>query len=89
MRIIDNIFSNLYKYTDPKEPITVTLGETDGKITLEFKNRIKKNSTDVESNRIGLKSSAKLAAALGVGFECGERGAYYFTNLALPAGSES
>ena len=84
MRIIDNVFSNLYKYSDRAEPITVSLGEASDRITVEFKNKIKKNSTDVESNRIGLKSSAKLASTLGVGFECGECGAYYVTKLTLP-----
>ena len=70
MRVIDNLFSNIYKYADENRPITVAAGMPgNGKISIAIKNYIKENSSDTESNRIGLKTCKKLCEALGIGFE--------------------
>ena len=84
MRIIDNIFSNFYKYADPEEPIGITVSQRGGTIELEFVNRIKQDGGEVESNRIGLKSCAKLATVLGLGFVCSTEDERYLTRITFP-----
>ena len=84
MRIIDNVFSNLCKYSDENEPIKINLSQEENFIVIEFKNRIKKSSDDVESNRIGLKSCSKLAGQIGIEFESGASGEYYSSVLKIP-----
>lgn len=83
-RIIDNIFSNLYKYSDASEPIKIPVGISDGELTVSFINKIKQSADDVESNRIGLKTCSKIAALLGVRFEYGEDGGYYRSTISFP-----
>lgn len=87
-RIIDNIFSNLYKYADPAESIKIPVIITDGEITLSFVNKIKQSAGDVESNGIGLKTCSKIAALLGIRFEYGENDGAYRSVISLPIKSE-
>ena len=61
MRIVDNIFSNIYKYADIDEKISVGLKASEKTLSILIKNKIKKNKEDVESNGIGLKTWARLA----------------------------
>lgn len=62
-RIFDNIFSNIKKYAS-KEMIVVTMCVSQGKLTICFKNKKKKDATKEESTRIGLKSVEKMMKAL-------------------------
>lgn len=68
MRLIDNIFSNLHKYSDPERPITVGVGVEGERLLLTVENRIAKYSRTAESNGIGLKTCVKLAELLDIGF---------------------
>ena len=69
MRIVDNVFSNLYKYAEKSEPIYVSMiGERDS-LTFECKNTVAKDISRVESNGIGLKTCSRLAKFLSAGFE--------------------
>ena len=71
MRVIDNLFSNIYKYADKEQPITVAAGLTvHGRLTVAIRNFTVTPSGEAESNRIGLKTCKKLCDALGAGFEC-------------------
>ena len=70
MRVVDNLFSNIYKYADTEKTITVAAGITaSGKVRIAIKNFIAKSADSKESNRIGLKTCKKLCDALGAGFE--------------------
>ena len=68
MRLIDNIFSNLHKYSDSERPITVSVGTEGGRISLTVENGIASGSRTAESNGIGLKTCVKLAELLDIGF---------------------
>ncbi|MBQ8528168.1 MAG: HAMP domain-containing histidine kinase [Clostridia bacterium] len=69
MRIVDNVFSNLYKYAEKSEPIYVSMiGERDS-LTFVCKNTVAKDISRVESNGIGLKTCSRLAKFLSAGFE--------------------
>ncbi len=69
IRIIDNIFSNLYKYADKSEPILISVGRVGDKAKISVENKIRRDEREVESNRIGLKTCAKLAENMGAEFE--------------------
>ncbi len=83
MRIIDNIFSNFYKYADKEHPVSLHLSKLGDVLVLKFTNRIKTDSTGVESNKIGLKSCARLAEFLTEGFEYKAEDGVYSTRMAL------
>ena len=72
MRIFENIFSNIFKYADKSRPVSILVevpkeGE-EKKIKLSFTNYISAENIGVERNGIGIRSSTKIAEALGIGF---------------------
>ena len=69
MRILDNIFSNLYKYSDKSYPVIIEVTQTDSEMCVRVSNRIATLVDKVESNKIGLKTCEKLAEYLGAKFE--------------------
>ncbi len=69
MRIVDNIFSNLYKYADKREPIEMYYYNEDGVFSVEFKNKIRHDGEIPESNGIGLKTCVRLASLIAESFE--------------------
>ncbi len=83
MRIIDNIFSNFYKYADKAEPILLHISKLGDVLVLKFTNKIKSDSSGVESNKIGLKSCDRIAELITEGFEYKAEEGYYYTRLAL------
>lgn len=83
MRIVDNIFSNLYKYADKSAPIEMTTEREDGCVTFTCKNRILKNPDGAESNGIGLKSCARLGSLITQGFDAKSVGDDFVVSLKL------
>ncbi|MBQ4091135.1 MAG: HAMP domain-containing histidine kinase [Clostridia bacterium] len=64
-RVIDNIFSNVSKYADVTAPIKIDV-DTDGKRAyLCFANKIRRDRSLPESNRIGLKTCGKIVEQMG------------------------
>ena len=61
MRIVDNIFSNIYKYAQKEEKISIEIRADSSLLYVSIRNKIKKNKEDVESNGIGLKTCQRLA----------------------------
>ena len=83
MRIIDNIFSNFYKYADKDYPVALSLSKLGDVLVLKFTNRISNDSVGVESNKIGLRSCDRLAEFLTEGFEYKAEDGIYSTRIAL------
>ena len=83
MRIIDNVFSNLYKYADMTRPIYLSFEESHGKLKIVFKNYVKQDTSHAESNKIGLKTSARLAELITNGFKFGMEDDKFVTRLYL------
>lgn len=88
MRIVDNVFSNMGKYADISYPINIVTVLKDDRMTVEFSNRIRKDTEGAESNGIGLKTCVRLASLVADGFEY-EKGEENFTcrlhlKIALP-----
>ncbi len=69
LRIVDNIFSNLYKYADENEPVSISISSLEKRVKISFNNKIKRDVKKVESNGIGLKTCSKLAEFMGAEFE--------------------
>ena len=88
MRIIDNIFSNLYKYADSEVPIEISVGRTERSATISFRNKIKHDTEGAESNGIGIKTCKRLAEFVLDGFEYKNDGEYYSTVLAIKMNKE-
>ena len=88
MRLIDNIFSNLHKYSDSERPITVSVGTESGRISLTVENGIASGSRTAESNGIGLKTCVKLAELLDIGFEYERLSDSYKTVITFPTKRE-
>ena len=88
MRIIDNIFSNIYKYADTSEPIFISVAREEKRVRVVFKNKIKKNTEGAESNGIGIKTCKRLAEFVLDGFDIENDGEYYKTTLLIKMDSE-
>ena len=65
MRIIDNLFSNIYKYADMDSPIELKIATTDSALVITLANKIPKSIDRTESSGIGLKTCGKIAEAIG------------------------
>ena len=88
MRLIDNIFSNLHKYSDPERPITVTAEAEGERVVLTVENGIAGNSRTAESNGIGLKTCVKLAELLDIGFKYEKQTDSFKSIISFPAKRE-
>lgn len=83
MRIIDNIFSNLYKYADPESPINILLSSEGDKVIFECRNKIRTDNFLTESNRIGLKTCERLAVFVADSFTYGAEDDSFTARLTL------
>ena len=87
-RIIDNLFSNIYKYADEKKPVAVAIGVRGQRVSLVIKNFVGDRKDQAESNKIGLKTCKKLSELLDIRFEYGTVGIIgsrsFYAKLELP-----
>lgn len=60
-RLFQNLFSNILKYGDKSEPVTLQISAEEDRCRIALSNAIKQNQTGIESNHIGLKSAEKIA----------------------------
>lgn len=82
MRIIDNIFSNIYKYADIEREVVVT-GSREGDFAIfEFSNTVLKSSK-AESSKVGLKTCKRLSEYILNGFEYGTEGDIFTLRFSL------
>lgn len=84
MRVIENIFSNIYKYADKGAPVSISVTYDGCGITLSFANGICDSDRKVESNHIGLKTCKKIAQLLGASFETVSDGTSFKASLTMP-----
>ena len=71
MRVVDNIFSNIYKYAESTSPVSFSADLTGGVLKITVQNAVKTVS-GAESNGVGLRTCSKICEALDVRFEYGE-----------------
>ena len=68
MRIIDNVFSNIGKYADREKPIEIKVEIGGDRVIMTFTNAISADASMAESNKIGLKTCAKIAELISSEF---------------------
>lgn len=83
-RLFDNLFSNIGKYADKKEPIIVNIGFNDNMIQIFLKNTINKEHPVVESTNIGVKTCQRIVELMRGEFFCSIDENYYITQIMLP-----
>ena len=64
-RIFNNIFSNILKYGDKSSPVRIMISRDTDELKMMFKNKVKIEHADIESNHIGLRSVEKMMSLLG------------------------
>jgi signal transduction histidine kinase len=84
VRIIDNVFSNIYKYADQKKTVKIEASADACQIKLAFSNSIASERELVESNGIGLKTCKKLAELIGAKFFSETLENKFYANITLP-----
>ena len=89
MRIVDNVFSNLYKYAEPDTPVEFSIRTQGGKLEVRIENKIKSYRDKAESNGIGLKTCMKMAESIGLGFDYGTKGDKFITEIRFPLVNEA
>ena len=60
-RLFQNLFSNILKYGDKSEAVTLQIFQEKDICRIRLSNAVKKDLTGIESNHIGLKSAEKIA----------------------------
>jgi hypothetical protein len=82
MRIVDNIFSNLYKYASKSEEVSIIGKKVDDLAVFEFKNTATRNA-GAESSKVGLKTCKRLSEYILNSFDYGEDGGIFTLTFSL------
>ena len=84
-RVFENLFSNIRKYADPKDPVMLAVHLQDGDLHVSVANTVNPsppNST--ESNRIGLRVCAVIMEQLNGTFRAGAENGVFTAQFTLP-----
>lgn len=82
-RILGNLFSNIIKYGNKKEPVQVNLTSDGSCMIISLTNTVKKDASKTESNRIGLKSVRKMLTLMDGKFEVNEEETLFCAKFTL------
>jgi signal transduction histidine kinase len=82
MRIVDNIFSNPYKYASIDEEVSIIGRRVDDLAVFEFKNVATRNA-GAESSKVGLKTCKRLSEYILNSFEYGEEDGIFTLTFSL------
>ncbi|MBR5315222.1 MAG: HAMP domain-containing histidine kinase [Firmicutes bacterium] len=83
-RLFDNIFSNIMKYGDSKEMVSIDARGEAGKISIEIANLVADSANKVESTKIGLKTCEKICSVFGGQFTYEEENQRFSVKVILP-----
>lgn len=83
-RIFNNIFSNILKYGDKKETVAITGNLQNQHLQITLSNSVKQNFAGIESNKIGLKSVAKMMKMLHGEINVSEENKQFIVKLTFP-----
>lgn len=83
-RMFNNLFSNILKYGDSREPVFVKAEADKGWVQMIFLNRKIQLQEQVESNRIGLKSVEKMVELQGGKFFASKQEETFAVTLRFP-----
>ena len=83
-RVLDNLYSNIIKYADPKESAVFRVEYRDRVIVMTGENRIAKHSGKVESTKLGLLTCESIMHSLQGSFRTQKQNDTYTVVLVLP-----
>lgn len=83
-RIMDNVFTNIRKYSDRSRTIDVRVQSDRKNVSIYFRNHINPDTSRAESTHIGTLTCKKLAEEMGGSFSAARRGRLYEAALILP-----
>lgn len=83
-RVSDNVFDNLVKYADRREPVTVTAAREDGILKLTVRNAISPKSDKTSSTRIGVKTCVNMMKTMNGSFETAIEDGHFMATMTLP-----
>lgn len=84
MRIVENVFSNIFKYADKSAPVSIFTDSDIDEMTIKVNNSVSKNIDEAQRNGIGLKSCMKLANAMDIRFSYGEEDGIFDVTMYVP-----
>ncbi len=87
-RIFDNLLSNVEKYADPADRVSLLIGTKDGLLTLIQRNKKSKIPHQGESLKLGLKSIQGIARAYGGSMEIKEDADNFEITIQIPLRQE-
>lgn len=79
VRVFDNLFSNLCKYGDPASPVTFSVEQGPGTVTVAAENRVRPDPDRRDSHGVGLPTMAELMERCGGRLETERRGETFRT----------
>ncbi len=82
MRIVDNIFSNIYKYASIEDEVNITAKKEGDLAIFSFSNVVAK-SKGAESSKVGLKTCKRLATYILNSFDYGEEDGIFTLTMSL------
>lgn len=83
-RIFNNLFSNILKYGDKAEPVTVRCYPAKGGLGISLQNAVKSDRSQIASNKIGLRSAAKMIELHHGSFSSTNEGDSFIVKITLP-----
>lgn len=86
-RVFDNVFHNLKKYGDVDVPVYISCVLQDNEFLLMIQNGIKKDTTNVESTKVGLKIVERIMKSMDGSLEVMNDGQYFIIQLVFKVAS--
>lgn len=83
-RALDNLYSNLLKYADPKDMIWISYQKQENRISLSIHNGIDPNHRKKESSGIGLNTCKRVITKMGGEFQAKSDGDRFCVIIDLP-----
>lgn len=83
-RVLDNLFDNIRKYADPERPVAIAALSEDETLHVCLSNWVNTARTRIESNKIGLRTCAKIMTQMGGGFSRYTENGRFTAELILP-----
>ena len=83
-RVLDNLFDNIRKYADPARPVAIAALLEDGALHVCLSNSVNPASGRIESNKIGLRTCAKIMAQMSGSFKRYTESGKFTAEVILP-----
>ncbi len=83
-RVTDNIFDNLIKYADRRDPVVITAARGENTLIVTVRNTAAHKSEKTTSTRIGVKTCVNMMKMMNGSFETVTEGKCFSASLSLP-----